>query len=216
MAEIGKPERRRVLIPDEAPAAPAPAPPRALLPIAGFFVTVLTLLSVGGICIYASVICGSSFSALVASYSIVLPVAFIGVFVPGCFISSPVAFMMSLEMQLGAGQFCQLIWPQSYDSLPMQKGGAAAVLAMTLIYAVPHVLIAVFCIWGAVRSLRSFSGVRPLERWLEDWEQGAERPKKRPARPAGESSAHGGLPCLPTRRCFVTSASASARSISRC
>ena len=35
MAEIGKPERRRVLIPDEAPAAPAPAPPRALLPIAG-------------------------------------------------------------------------------------------------------------------------------------------------------------------------------------
>src|SRR5262249_54324928 len=82
-----------------------------LLPIAGFFVTLVTLFSVGGICIYCSVAYKDSFTALVVSYLIVVPVAGIGAFIPGCFISSPLAFMMSLEMELGAGTFYQLIWP---------------------------------------------------------------------------------------------------------
>jgi ABC-type transport system involved in multi-copper enzyme maturation permease subunit len=138
-----------------------------LLPLAGFLVTVLTLLSVGGVCIYASVACRSSFAALIISYSIIMPVAILGVLIPGCFFTSPVAFMMSLEMQLGAGQFYEIFWPLSAGASvpgPLAGGGAgpaatpmsgsAAVLIMTLIYAVPHLLVAGFCGWGAIRSLR--------------------------------------------------------------
>jgi ABC-type transport system involved in multi-copper enzyme maturation permease subunit len=128
-----------------------------LLPIAGFFVTVLTLLSVGGICIYCSVACRSSFSALIISYAIIMPVAILGVLIPGCFFTSPVAFMMSLEMQLGAGQFYETFWPLAASApgpSPAPVSGSVVVVIMTLIYAVPHLLIAGFCGWGAIRSLR--------------------------------------------------------------
>src|SRR5262249_27585268 len=139
-----------------------------LLPIAGFFVTVLTLLSVGSICIYGSVLCRTSFSALVASYVIVLPVAGIGVFWPGGFISSPIAFMMTLEMQLGAGQFYQMLWPMANAGAGPgpTTGATVTVVAMTMIYAIPHLLIAVFCTWSAVRELRNRGPMPPPGRRL--------------------------------------------------
>ncbi|HMF15158.1 MAG TPA: ABC transporter permease subunit, partial [Gemmataceae bacterium] len=142
-----------------------------LLPLAGFFVTVLTLFSVGGICMYCSVACRDSFTALVISYVVVVPVAVGGIFVPGCFFSSPVAFVMSLEMQLGAGQFYQVFWPQAGDTAlpvasgtPSATGGTLAVVVMMILYAIPHALVAFFCIWGAVRGLRRADSTPLLER----------------------------------------------------
>jgi ABC-type transport system involved in multi-copper enzyme maturation permease subunit len=151
-----------------------------LLPLAGFFVTVLTLLSVGGICIYCSVACRDSFTALIVSYVLVVPVAVVGVFVPGCFVSSPVAFMMSLEMHLGAGQFYQVFWPPTLDITPTPAtGGTLPVVAMIMVYAVPHLLVAFFCIWGAVRGLRGADATPLLERWLGDSDPETERSKQR-------------------------------------
>jgi ABC-type transport system involved in multi-copper enzyme maturation permease subunit len=150
-----------------------------LLPLAGFFVTVLTLLSVGGICIYCSVACRDSFTALIVSYLVVVPVAVVGVFVPGCFVSSPVAFMMSLEMHLGAGQFYHLFWPATVDSATTGTGGTLPVVAMIMVYAVPHLLVAFFCIWGAVRGLRGADATPLLERWLGESDPEGERTKRR-------------------------------------
>jgi ABC-type transport system involved in multi-copper enzyme maturation permease subunit len=157
-----------------------------LLPFAGFFVTLLTLLSVGSICIYCSVVCSSSFSALIVCYLIVVPISVIGVFAPCCFISSPVAFMMSLEMQLGAGQFYQFFWPMAGGGAgPLPMTGALAVIAMTLIYAVPHVAIAIFCGWNAIRSLRSSNATPRFENWVRDWNPDKEEASERRARPVG-------------------------------
>jgi ABC-type transport system involved in multi-copper enzyme maturation permease subunit len=138
-----------------------------LLPIAGFFVTVVTLLSVGAICIYCSVVCQTSFTALVASYLIVVPISVIGVVSPCCFFSSPVAFMMTLEMQLGAGQFNQFFWPMGASAGPLSMmGGILTVIAMTLIYTIPHLLIALFCCWSAVGNLRNVGSMPPPGRRL--------------------------------------------------
>jgi hypothetical protein len=117
---------------------------------------------------------------LVVSYLIVVPVALLGIFVPGCFISSPVAFMMTLEMRLGAGQFYQMIWPVADPSMGLPPStslggtappgvgpaisGSLAVIVMTLVYALPHLLIAMFCGWSAVRGLRITGSMPPQPR----------------------------------------------------
>jgi hypothetical protein len=131
-----------------------------------------------------------------ASYAIVLPVAVIGVLVPGCFISSPMAFMMSLEMQLGAGQFYMMIWPMA-NAGPgpgpgPTTGSTAAVVTMTLIYAIPHLLIALLCGWNAVRSLRSSNLAPRFENWVRDWDRDKEDPSERRARALGSVVAGAG------------------------
>jgi ABC-type transport system involved in multi-copper enzyme maturation permease subunit len=170
-----------------------------LLPIVGFIVTLLTLLSIGGVCIRCSVAFRDSFTALVVSYMIILPVVLVGVLTPGCFFSSPVAFMMSVEMYLGAGNFHQLFWSVTqYDTGDVTLG-TLTIIALLLAYAVPHALIAFFCIITAVRSLRGpASEPTPhLKSWLRDRDPVRNKTKEQPARPFGSPILTGGWDPLP-------------------
>src|SRR5262249_57528128 len=87
--------------------------------VAGFAVTALTLLSVGSVCILISVFTRHSLKALVISYAILLPIALGLLPLPGCFFSSPLAFMLGLERELGMGTLHEVIL------LPGFRGSAA-------------------------------------------------------------------------------------------
>jgi ABC-type transport system involved in multi-copper enzyme maturation permease subunit len=126
--------------------------------LAGFAVTGLTLLSVGSISILFSVVCRSSVAAVLSSYAVVLLINVGCLPVPGCFISSPLAFLLVVERQLGVDLLHMAILGPGFESLsPGPAGTGVSVLqlaAMVFGYAVVHGAIALICIKAAIDNLR--------------------------------------------------------------
>lgn len=131
--------------------------------VAGFAVTALTLLSVGSVSILCSVLCRTSLGAVLSSYAIVLVV--FGVCLP-CFLSSPLAFLFSIERHLGVTLLHDAFlgpgtdWGASSATFVGVTGLQLG--AMLFAYALVHGLIAVLCLSAAVENLRGQSSVEPV------------------------------------------------------
>ncbi len=120
--------------------------------LAGFVVTVMTLFSVGGICILCSALTRDSLTAVVTSYTVVLTAAAVSVVLPGCFIASPISFMLVVEEFLGADALHQLIpWPPMSAVHDFSDG---AILFMAFVYALVHGSVGACCVAAAQANLR--------------------------------------------------------------
>lgn len=123
--------------------------------LGGFAVTGLTLLSVGGLSILCSVLARDALTAVIACYAIVLPVAFGCLAVPGCSVSSPLAFALQLEGWTGTGALSRYVLGAGSTAPTGPVGSVATqVAALVAAYAVIHGLIAVGCVLTAVGGLR--------------------------------------------------------------
>jgi ABC-type transport system involved in multi-copper enzyme maturation permease subunit len=121
----------------------------------------------GSICILCSAYFRSSFRALLASYSIVLPVGLVGLLIPGFFLISPAAFMLHVEGKLGAGELHIFFWgPGSVSG-----GGELGLLfqgelvVWLMVYTYIHWAIVHVCLHFAWRCLRT-TARKPTRRVL--------------------------------------------------
>jgi ABC-type transport system involved in multi-copper enzyme maturation permease subunit len=124
----------------------------APLLLAGCVATAATLLSVGGVSVLCSVLCGKGRAALAWSYVLVTALCLVGLASPLPFVSSPVAFVLHLDQKLAG-----------------RAGAGAAGLDMTTaahlayLYGMVHVLVAWACVALAIRRLRvAARGPEPL------------------------------------------------------
>jgi ABC-type transport system involved in multi-copper enzyme maturation permease subunit len=138
--------------------------------LAGFVVTVMTLFSVGGICLLCSALARDSLTAVLTSYTVVLCGAAASVVLPGCFIASPLSFMLVVEELLGADALHQIIpWPSMSGHASFGDG---AILFMAFVYALIHGTIGVCCLWSAEAHLRGLPPQlprKPRGRTLSGW-----------------------------------------------
>jgi ABC-type transport system involved in multi-copper enzyme maturation permease subunit len=119
----------------------------APLLLAGCVVTAASLLSVGGVSVLCSVLCGTGRSALAWSYALVAAFCLLGLATPTPFLSSPVAFVVYLNRELAG--------------CPRVGAATLAMMAASLanLYAMVHVTLASACVALAVRRLRAASRV---------------------------------------------------------
>jgi ABC-type transport system involved in multi-copper enzyme maturation permease subunit len=126
--------------------------------LAGFAVTGLSLLSVGSISILCSVVCRNSVAAVLSSYALVLIISVGCLPVPGCFVSSPLAFLLIVERQLGVDLLHLATIGPGFERLsPVPAGTGVSVLQMSAMvfgYAVVHGAIALVCLKTAIDNLR--------------------------------------------------------------
>lgn len=117
--------------------------------MAGFAACFLSLLSIGSISILCSVLCRQVFTAMVASYVIVIPISMLGLM---CAPTSPLAYVLYLEQTLEGGFLTRFFLG---ISLAGNGAGQPDPLSTFLTYATAHGLIALFCTAFAIGNLRS-------------------------------------------------------------
>jgi ABC-type transport system involved in multi-copper enzyme maturation permease subunit len=127
--------------------------------LGGFAVTGPTLLSVGSVSIMCSVLGRTSLTAILSSYALVLTIGVGLLPVPGCFASSPLAFLLLLERQLGVNVLHQacLGWGdiRGPDAAPAAVSlSGLQVAGMVFDYAVVHGVIALLSLRAAIEHLR--------------------------------------------------------------
>ncbi len=115
----------------------------APLLLAGCAATAATLLSVGGVSVLCSVLCGKARSALAWSYGLVAAFCLLGLFSGVPFLSSPVAFVLHLDQELARGA--------RYGGPAREMQTAAGLAHM---YSLVHILVAWGCVALAIRQLR--------------------------------------------------------------